>query len=406
MFKLDLIQTVAFAGAALFIGYGIRHVVPLVARYNIPAPVIGGLIIAALNLIARRCNLALFQFDTTLQTPFMIAFFTSIGFSASFSLLKVGGPQVVLFLIIATVIAIVQNLVGIAVAIPLDLHPLFGVISGSLTLAGGPATGLAFAPMFEQAGVTGAGTLALSAAMVGIISAGLVGGPVATHLIERHRLQAAITPTKSSAVTKAIDILQKQTEPVPAGNQQSSFVLMKSLIIILVAMGMGAWVGNGFAAMGIKLPAYIGAMIVAAILRNLDDLTDLLRLPHRIIEDIGSVALSLFIVMALMTLKLWELAGLALPLLMILAVQVAVIAVICLWPVFQLMGRDYESAVIVSGFCGFMLGTTANAMANMEALVEHYGPAPRAFLVVPMVGAFFIDFTNAVILTICLNIWK
>jgi ESS family glutamate:Na+ symporter len=158
--------------------------------------------------------------------------------------------------------------------------------------------------------------------------------------------------------------------------------------------------------MNITLPAYIGAMLVAAIIRNFDDVTRMIKISQRVIDDLGNAALALFIVMALMNLKLWELAGLALPLVVILAGHVILIAVICFWPMFRLMGRDYESAVIGGGFCGFMLGTTANAMANMKALVERYGPAPRAFLVVPMVGAFFIDFTNALIITACLNIWK
>ncbi len=173
---------------------------------------------------------------------------------------------------------------------------------------------------------------------------------------------------------------------------------------VLVAMWLGSWVSTRFAAAGITLPAYIGAMLVAAAIRNLDDVTHWIGLSQRIIDDLGSVALSLFLVLALMTLRLWELAGLALPMVVILTAQVALIALVC-WPTFRLMGGDYDAAVMGGGLCGFMLGTTANAMANMEALVDRYGPAPRAFLVVPMVGAFFIDFVNAVLITVCLNIW-
>jgi ESS family glutamate:Na+ symporter len=402
MLKLDLIQTVAFAGIVLFIGYGMRRVFPFLARYNIPAPVIGGLLVAVMILIARRYEVTLFQFDTTLQSPLMIGFFTSIGFGASYSLLKVGGPQVILFFILASVVAIIQNLVGILLAVPLGMHPLFGVIVGSLTLTGGPATGLAFAPLFEQAGVHGAATLAVAAAMAGIVSAGLVGGPVTTYIISRYKLNSV--PTNTPAATSATAIIRKGSESADEVN--SSFVLIKNLVIILAAMWIGAWISSGLKAMHITLPAYIGAMVIAAIVRNLDDRTRIFRLSPRVIDDLGNAALSLFLVMALMTLKLWELAGLALPLLMILAAQILVIVALCLWPVFQLMGRDYESAVTVSGFCGFMLGITANAMANMTTLVERYGPAPRAFLIVPMIAAFFIDFPNALIITICLNIWK
>ena len=169
-------------------------------------------------------------------------------------------------------------------------------------------------------------------------------------------------------------------------------------------MWAGSWIGGRLTAMGVTLPAYIGAMLVAASIRNLDDATGWLGLSQRVLDDVGSVALSLFLVLALMTLRLWELAGLALPMVVILSAQVALIALVC-WPTFRLMGRDYDAAVMSSGLCGFMLGTTANAMANMEALVDRYGPAPRAFLVVPMVGAFFIDFVNALIITACLNLW-
>jgi len=410
MLKLDLIQTVAFAGVVLFIGYGIRRVVPVLTRYNIPAPVVGGLLIAVIILVARRYEVTLFQFDTTLQSPLMIAFFTTIGFGASFSLLKVGGPQVVLFFIIATIFAVAQNVLGILLAMPFGLHPLFGVLTGSVTLTGGPATGLAFAPLFEQAGVTGAASIAVAAAMAGIISGGLIGGPVGTYLIERYKLVTKISPSPLAMPQTAANIVEDKipelASATPTGEDVETYALLKSIVVILVAMWIGSWVSEWFKAMKITLPAYIGAMLVAAVIRNFDDVTKKIKLSQRVIDDLGNAALALFIVIALMTLKLWELAGLALPLLVILIAQVALIAIIALWPLYRLMGRDYESAVIGGGFCGFMLGTTANAMANMKALVERYGPAPRAFLIVPMVGAFFIDFTNALIITACLNIWK
>jgi len=192
----------------------------------------------------------------------------------------------------------------------------------------------------------------------------------------------------------------------PVGEDKESYVLLKNLVVLLVAMWIGSWLSKGFAALGITLPAYIGAMFVAAIIRNLDDVTRLIGLSQKTLDDMGHVALSLFLVLALMTLKLWELAGLVLPLIVILIAQVTMIALVCFWPIFQLMGKDYDSAVMGGGFCGFMLGTTANAMANMKALVDRYGRAPRAFLVVPMVGAFFIDFTNAMLITVFLNIFK
>jgi ESS family glutamate:Na+ symporter len=411
LLKLDLVQTVAFAGLVLFVGYGIRRVVRPLARNNVPAPVIGGLLAAVVILLARRAGVGLVQFDTTLQAPMMIAFFTTIGFGASVSLLRSGGPQVLLFLGVATVIAAAQNGLGMLLAKALGVHPLIGVLAGSVTLAGGPATGLAFAPDFEAVGVPSAATVAVASAMVGIILAGLVGGPVATWLIERNRLarpraegSRPESPAESIPIDRPTgDGERPASEPEKKGGD--GYDLLKTVVVILAAMWVGSWVSQGFAAVGIKLPAYIGAMLVAAAIRNLDEPTGWIGLSQRTIGDVGVVALSLFITMALMTLKLWELVGLAVPLLVILAAQVVMIAAVCL-AVFRVMGRDYEAAVMTGGFCGFMLGTTANAVANMEALVERYGPAPRAFLVVPMVGAFFIDFTNALIITTVVNFWR
>jgi len=406
--SLDLIQTVALAGVVLFAGYFIRRLVTPLADYNIPAPVIGGLLAAVVITVARTQGAELVQFDTTLQSPLMIAFFTTIGFGASVPLLKSGGPQVLLFFVIASIFAIAQNVLGAVVAGGMGMHPLFGVLAGSVTLTGGPATGLAFAPQFEAAGVPAAASVAVAAAMVGIISGGLIGGPIGTWLVERHRLRSAVAGGGAPVEPRRADniVEDRMPEPavhVPEGEDRESYVLLKTVVAILVAMWVGSWVSQGFASLGVTLPAYIGAMLVAAAIRNFDEATRLVGLSQRTIDDVGGVALSLFITMALMTLKLWELAGLALPLLVILAAQVLLIALVCLFMIYRLMGRDYDAAVMSSGFCGFMLGTTANAMANMEALAEKYGPAPRAFLVVPMVGAFFIDFTNAVFITFFLN---
>lgn len=402
---LDLVQTVAFAGLVLFLGYGLKRVVPPLARYNLPAPVVGGMVVSAVILVAWMRGLTLFRFDTLLRDPLMIAFFTTIGFGASVALLRVGGPLVVWFFALSTIAAVLQNVVGMAIAGALGQAPLLGVLAGSVTLTGGPATGLAFAPLFEKAGVAGAATIAVAAAMVGIVSGGVMGGPIATFFITRHRLgsprrRAGRVPARAEAVVEAA--MPEAAIVAPKGEDVEAYGLLKNLVAVLVAMSIGAWVSAWFRSMEITLPAYIGAMLVAAAIRNLDDATGLVGLSQRLIDDLGTVALALFIVIALMTLRLWELAGLAVPLAIILAGQVLLIALLC-WAIYRLMGRDYDAAVISGGFCGFMLGTTANAMANMEALVERYGPSPKAFLVVPMVGAFFIDFTNAIIITMFIN---
>jgi ESS family glutamate:Na+ symporter len=418
--KLDLIQTVAFAGVILFLGYGLKKLIPPLARYNIPAPVAGGLPVAAILTAAYSINWQPVAFDTTLQTPLNIAFFTSVGFGASVNLLRRGGPLVIIFTVIASIVAALQNLLGGLTAMAMGQPPLMGVLAGSVTLTGGPATGLAFAPLFEQAGVPGAATLAVAAAMVGIVSGGVIGGPLGTFLIERSRAAraraATVTPGSSAARTLEVregtlaNLAEKQVpEPLqvtPAGEDVEAYALLKHLVLMLAAMGLGVWVSAWISSMGFTLPAYIGAMIVAAVLRNLDDFTGVLGMSQRVLDDLGSVALALFLVMALMTLRLWELSGLIGPLVVILTLQVAMIALLCVIAIPPLMGRDYDAMVMSSGFCGFMLGTTANAMANMGALVERYGPAPKAYLVVPLVGAFFIDFVNALLITVALNVWQ
>ena len=414
MLALDLVNTIAVAGVVLFTGYGLRRAIPVLARLNIPAPVVGGLLVAIAMTVAHRAGTQLLRFDTTLQTPLQNAFFTAIGFGASLQLLRHGGPLVLRFFLFATAVAVLQNVVGAAVAAALGEAPLLGVLAGSVTLTGGPATGLAFAPLFEQAGVQGAATVAVAAAMAGIVCGGLIGSPLATYLIERGRVAVPnrVRPSGGpvpSRVDPATRIVEAQVpEPpsgAPSGEDPEAYVLLKHLVLMLVAMWIGGFVSRALAGVGLTFPSYIGAMVVAAIIRNVDDVSGVFGLSQQTLDDLGNVALSLFLALALMTLRLWELAGLAVPLTVILLVQVALVAVVAAVAVPRFMGRDYESIVMAGGFTGFMLGTSANAMANMSALVERYGPAPKAFLTVPLVGAFFIDFINAVIITFCLNLW-
>ncbi|NZA27250.1 sodium/glutamate symporter [Luteimonas sp. SJ-92] len=402
MLELDAVQTLALAGLTLFLGYALCRAIPLLSRYNLPAPVIGGLVVALAVLVAHSQGTTLFTLDTSLQTPLMIAFFTTIGFNASVALLRISGRQVLLFLGLASGFAVVQNLLGVLVATGFGLHPLFGVLAGSATLTGGPATGLAFAPLFEEAGVAGAESVALASAMAGIVCGGLIGGPLATVLIRRFRLRIpGSTPSDAAAV--AAGDANAGIEPVP-DDAAREFGALKSIVVILVAMWLGSWVSAGISATGLTLPAYVGAMLVGALIRNLDDRTGWIGLSVPTTELIGNICLALFLAVALMNLRLWELAGLATPLLVNLALQVVLVALFC-GVVFRLMGRDYDAAVMGGGFVGFMLGTTANAMAVMRTLVERYGIAPRAFLVAPLVGAFFIDFTNALIITGFINFW-
>jgi ESS family glutamate:Na+ symporter len=398
---LDSIQTLACGGLLLLVGYAIRRRVPVLARFSIPAPVIGGLLVALLMLACRHWNITPIHFDTGLEQPLMIAFFTGIGFNASGTLLKIGGRQILLFLGLASGLAIIQNLLGVGMAKAFGLPPLFGVVTGSATLAGGPATGLAFAPLFASAGVQAAKSVALANAMAGIVCGSILGAPLAALMIERLGLYpagATRTDTDAAASIVAPSAKRRLADPAYAG--------LKSLVFMLIAMGIGAWISTGLGMLGLTLPAYIGAMLAGAVIRNIDDRLGWFDLSACSMEMIGSISLSLFLVMALMDLHLWDLSGMAAPLLVNLALQTVLVVGFCCWPLLQLMGRDYDAAVMASGFTGFMLGTTANAMACMSSLTERFGPAPRAFLVAPVVGAFLIDFTNAVIITVFVNVWK
>lgn len=392
----DLVETLALCGVVLFLGYFLQSSIPGLARLNIPAPVIGGLLAAVVVAAIRSQGGPVPQFDTTLQRPLLVAFFTTLGFSASYALLRAGGTQVLLLLALVTGVAIIQNLVGIALAMGFGLPPALGVLTGSVTLTGGPATGLAFAPLFEKAGVEAASTIAIATAMGGIVLGGLIGGPVGTFLITRRRLSGAVSQPAPAPVLSQL--------PVIVEDAARDRMALKTLVIVLVAMWIGSGISQLISATGVTLPEYIGAMLVAALIRNVDDRTRWFSLSHGALDLLGAVALSLFLVMALMTLDLTRLANIAGPLLVMLIVQVVVVAAFCLWPVFPLLGRDYDAAVTTGGFFGFMLGTTANAMAVMRTLVERFGPAPRAFLVAPLVGAFFLDFANALVITGFLNL--
>jgi ESS family glutamate:Na+ symporter len=404
--RLDMIQTLALASLVLFIGYGVRRRVAVLDRYNIPAPVVGGFLFAAVALTLRLMGIVGFEFDATLQTPLMVAFFTTIGLGASLGLLKVGGPQVLLFWLLASVLAVLQNVVGVGLAGVLGVHPFLGLIAGSITMTGGHGTGAAFGKLMEdQYGFRAGVTLAMAAATFGLVSGGLIGGPIATALIRRNHPKhspGAINPAAQAAAAQ-VDPLDEEIDTEPAGEAPTAYTLLKIISVILIAMWMGGLL-SGVLGQYVTLPAYIGAMIVAAVLRNGADLSRVVKVEQRVVDDLGTIALSLFLSMALMSLRLWELLDLALPMLIILVAQVTMMGTFAYLITYRVMGRDYDAAVMSGGHCGFGLGATPNAVANMESIVEKFGPAPRAFLVLPMVGAFFIDFTNALIITTFMNL--
>lgn len=403
-FKFDLIQTIALAAVILFVGYGVRRRVGVLDRFNIPAPVIGGFLFAAIALALRQSGTVAFEFDSTLQSPFMIAFFTTIGLGASLDLLKKGGPQVILFFVLASVLAAMQSGVGVVIAQALGVDPLIGLLSGSVTMTGGHGTGAAFGKLFEeQYQLAGAVTVAMAAATFGLVSGGLLGGPVGTALITRFKLKssgASPSPLAAAAENASLDA---EIDTETAGEAPTAYLILQMLAVILVCMALGGMLIK-LLPKGITLPGYIGAMLVAAVFRNLMEWTGIMKISSRTVDDLGTIALSMFLTMALMSLRLWELFDLAGPMLAILLVQVLMMGLFAYFVTYRFMGRDYDAAVMASGHCGFGLGATPNAVANMNAISERFGPAPRAYLVVPMVGAFFIDFSNSLIITTYLNL--
>jgi glutamate:Na+ symporter, ESS family len=396
--SLNLVQTFGLAGVMFLAGVLIKRSVPVLDRLNVPAAVIGGLVFAFAMLLMYDHILRV-QLDTSAQTLLMVSFFTTIGLNASLPLLRSGGLPVLVFLLISTLFCFVQNFAGMLIAALFHAHPLLGVMAGSVTLVGGPATGLAFAKQFAEAGLAGADTIAITAATFGIVCGGLLGGPVATRIIHRHH-------------PDHIGRTRRMKEKGEEGGEPGGIVvevdgeftpLVRNLILLGAVMGIGSLVSLGIESLGITLPIYIGAMLVASVARNADDITGWFKIDTGIQDFIGTLALNAFLVIALMNLRLWELARLALPLLTVLAVQAILVVAFTAWVVYRVMGKDYDAAVMTGGFIGFVLGTTANALANMKSVTGRLGPAPRAFLVVPLVGAFFIDFVNAVIITFFLN---
>ena len=385
--KLLPIQVLALAGSGVALGIGIKRKIPLIDRLNIPASIVGGLIFAVISLLLHDRVLNI-EADATLRDILLIAAFTTIGMNASLRVLRVGGLQLLILAAIAGLCAITQGAVGMGLAKLLGLDPRVGILAGTVALSGGPATALAFGPLFESQGVAGATTLGVASATFGIMVAGLVAGWTGGALIGQSK---SGQDNKAESGMRAI-----------AG--KASF--QGHVMLVLFAMGLGNLLSLALQRTGIVLPGFIGALVAAVLIRNLDDRFQWIGIDQQTIEQLLGIVLPLFIAMAMLTLKLWELAAIALPLFFILLVEVCLTMAFCIYITYRVMGRDYEAAVTSAGFCGFMLGITPNAMASMEELREKHGPAPRAFLIVPLVGAFLIDLINTAIITTCLNIFR
>lgn len=391
---LNMIQSMGLAVAFLLLGKLVRDHVSLLSRYCIPSPVIGGLIFSIIHMILRESNIAFFEFDTTLQTFFQIMFFCTIGFSASFKMLKTGGRKVFMFLVIAVVLALLQNVLAVCLAKIVGINPLLALLTASPALTGGHGTSAAVAPTIEALGHPEALTVALTAATFGLVAGSMMGSPMANRLIVKDKL---VNKKQSAAHDEAaVDLSLVESKETILNTDKMSMAFFQ----ILIAMALGTFLTtaiNSFASKwisGVSFPAYIGAMLVAAVIRNISDSSSLFKTPMEEIEVVGEVSLNLFLGMALITLKLWQLVDLAVPMLILLLAQCVMMYLYGMFVSYRLMGKNYDSAVMVSGLVGFGMGSTSNAMANMNSLTEKYIPSKTAFFVVPIVGSLFIDFIN------------
>lgn len=381
-YQLNMAETVGFAIILLLLGRWIKKKVNFFEKFFIPAPVIGGILFSIILLIGHQTETFTFTFNDDIKNLLMIAFFTTVGFSASLKILKKGGVGVALFLLAAVILVIIQDIVGPVLAKALGINPLLGLAAGSIPLTGGHGTSGAFGPYLEDLGATGATVVAVASATYGLIAGCLIGGPIGRRLMIKNNLK----PTENKA---GVDdsILGSTTEVTEER-------LFSAVVYIGIAMGIGATITLILGNHGIKFPAYLMGMVVAAIIRNILDFNQK-QLPFTEIGIVGNISLSLFLSMALMSMKLWQLIDLAVPLIVILLVQTLVMGLFAYFVTFNIMGRDYDAAVMSTGHCGFGLGATPNAMANMETFTTANGPSVKAFFIIPIVGSLFIDFINA-----------
>ena len=395
--NLTTIQTMALAVIVLYLGKTINNTFKFLKENCIPDAVTGGTLFSILTLIGHETGILSFVFEDTLRDVFMIAFFTTVGFSASIKLLKKAGLPVLMFLIAAVALAVLQNVFGVAMAKFLHINLLIGLATGSLATTGGPGTAGAFGPIIEAVGAgqaEGATMVAMATATYALIAGSIIAGPICKRLINKHNLLNKKNENDlfESAGGKVEMLSAKRI--LPSGFQ------------VVIAMGVGSLISNFLSSLGMVLPPYIGAMFAASIMRNLSDYSGKFEIDLDIISVIGSFTLAMFLSMTLMSFRLWELKELALPLILMLLGQTVLMGVFAYFVTLNLTGRDYDAAVMTGGHCGCGFGTTPKALANMEALTDKYLPSPKAFFVIPIVGGLFIDFFNAAIITFFINLVK
>ena len=363
-------QTIAVAVVVLMLGNFLKHRIAILERFCIPAPVIGGVIFAVFTCICFVTGIAEFSFDDILKEVCMVFFFTSVGFQANLKVLKSGGKSLIIFLILVIMLIICQNFLAVGLSKALQISPIVVLCTVSIPMIGGHGTAGAFGPVLEDFGVKGASTLCTAAATFGLIAGSIMGGPVGKRLIEKKDLLKTAIPEDDSLLVEEEKKHERHTSMYPAAVFQ-----------LIIAIGIGTIISKLLSLTGMTFPIYIGAMIAAACMRNIGEYSGI----------------------AMITLKLWQLADLALPLITLLAGQTILMFLYIYFVVFNVMGRDYDAAVLSSGVCGFGMGATPNAMANMQAVCEKYAPSVKAFLLVPLVGSLFADFLNSLAITFFIN---
>lgn len=391
--QLDMYQTLAVAVLVLLLGNYLKKKIYFLQKFCIPAPVIGGLIFAIMTCICYVTGIAEFSFDDTLREVCMVFFFTSVGFQANLKVLKSGGKSLIVFLGLVIALIILQNLTAVGLAKLLNLNPLIGMCTGSIPMVGGHGTAGAFGPVLEDLNIKSATTICTAAATFGLIFGSLIGGPLGKRLIEKHSLL-------NTAANEDDSLLVEDEKK----HERHTNMYADAVFQLILAIGVGTIFTMLLTKTGLTFPIYIGAMLAAALMRNICEYTGIATIHMGEINDLGGISLSLFLGMAMITLRLWELASLALPLVILLAAQVLLIIIFTYVIEFNIMGRDYDAAILVSGTCGFGTGATPNAMANMQAVCDQYVPSIKAYLLIPLVGSLFADFLNSLVITFFINL--
>jgi len=391
--QLDMYQTLAVAVLVLLLGNYLKKKIYFLQKFCIPAPVIGGLIFAIMTCICYVTGIAEFSFDDTLREVCMVFFFTSVGFQANLKVLKSGGKSLIVFLGLVIALIILQNLTAVGLAKLLNLNPLIGMCTGSIPMVGGHGTAGAFGPVLEDLNIKGATTICTAAATFGLIFGSLIGGPLGKRLIEKHSL---LNTTANEDDSLLVEDEKK--------HERHTNMYADAVFQLILAIGVGTIFTMLLTKTGLTFPIYIGAMLAAALMRNICEYTGIATIHMGEINDLGGISLSLFLGMAMITLRLWKLASLALPLVILLAAQVLLIIIFTYVIEFNIMGRDYDAAILVSGTCGFGTGATPNAMANMQAVCDQYVPSIKAYLLIPLVGSLFADFLNSLVITFFINL--